>query len=85
MYIVICIICFIAGIWIEYFMMSTMINGKPTLKCSTLKFKRKDGRTQYLFGPDDKRDFLTIIYSLSGDQYNEVIPDIYTEGDIKNE
>lgn len=79
MYIVICIICFIAGIWIEYFMMSTMINGKPTLKCSTLKFKTKNGKDQYLVGPNDKHDFAAIIYSLNENIYGEVVTEIDKE------
>lgn len=79
MHIVICIICFIAGIWIEYFMMSTMINGKPTLKCSTLKFKTKNGKDQYLLGPNDKHDFATIIYSLNENIYGEVVTEIDKE------
>lgn len=76
MYIVICIICFIAGMWIEHFMMSTMINGKPTLKCSTLKFKTKNGKDQYLFGPNDKHDFATIIYSINCQLYGDAIDEI---------
>lgn len=79
MYIVICIICFIAGIWIEYFMISTMINGKPTLKCSTLKFKTKNGKDQYLVGPNDKHDFAAIIYSLNENIYGEVVTEIDKE------
>lgn len=79
------LICFIFGLFIESVLTASMINGKLTTRCSKLKFKRKDGKTQYLFGPDDKRDFLTITYSLGEDQYDEVVPDIYKEGDIKNE
>ena len=77
--IVICIVCFIIGMWIEHFMMSTMINGKPALKCSTLKFKTKNGKDQYLFGPNDKHDFATIIYSLNENIYGEVVTEIDKE------
>lgn len=79
MYIVICIVCFIVGIWFEYFMMSTMINGKLTGKCSKLKFQRKDGRTQYLFGPDSKTDFAILIYSLNENIYGDVVTEIDKE------
>lgn len=79
MYIVICIVCFIVGIWFEYFMMSTMINGKLTGKCSRLKFQRKDGRTQYLFGPDSKTDFAILIYSLNENIYGDVVTEIDKE------
>lgn len=77
------IVCFILGLFVESVLVSSMINGKLSTRCSKLKFKRKDGRTQYLFGPDDKHDLLTIAYSLSEDTYSEVVPDIYEE--IENE
>lgn len=79
MYIAICIACFIAGIWFEYFMMSTTINGKPALKCSTLKFKTNNSKNQYLFGPNNKHDFATLIYSLNKDIYGEVVSEIDKE------
>lgn len=79
MYIIICIICFISGIWFEYFMMSTMINGKPALKYSTLKFKINNSKDQYLFGPNNKHDFATLIYSLNKDIYGEVVSEIDKE------
>ena len=77
--IVICIVCFIIGMWIEHFMMSTMINGKLTGRCSKLKFQRKDGRTQYLFGPDSKTDFAILIYSLNENIYGDVVTEIDKE------
>jgi len=53
-----------------------MINGKLTGRCSKLKFQIKDGRTQYLFGPDSKTDFAILIYSLNDNIYGDVVTEI---------
>ena len=79
MYIVICFGCFVLGLFAECFLISSMINGKLTGRCSTLKFKRKDGRTQYLFGPDSTTDFAILIYSLNENIYGDVISEIDKE------
>lgn len=79
MYIVICFGCFVLGLFAECFLISSMINGKLTGRCSKLKFKRKDGRTQYLFGPDSKTDFAILIYSLNENIYGDVISEIDKE------
>lgn len=79
MYIAICIGCFVLGLFTECFLISSMINGKLTGRCSKLKFQRKDGRTQYLFGPDSKNDFATLIYSLNENIYGDVVTEIDKE------
>lgn len=76
MYITICLGCFILGLFIENILVSSMINGKLSIRYSKLKFKRKNRRYQYLFGPNDKRDFATLIYSLNTDIYGEVVTEI---------
>lgn len=79
MHIAICLVCFIFGLFIENILVSSMINGKLSIRCSKLKFKTKDGKDQYLLGPDDKHDFATIIYSLNENLYGEVISEIDKE------
>lgn len=79
MYIVICLSCFIFGLFIENILVSSMINGKISFKYSKLKFKTKDSKEQYLFGPSDKHDFAALIYSLNTDIYGEVISEIDKE------
>lgn len=79
MYIMICLSCFIFGLFIEYILISSMINGKLSFKYSKLKFKTKDNKDQYLFGPSDKHDFATLIYSLNKDIYGEVVSEIDKE------
>lgn len=79
MNITICLICFILGLFIESILTSSMINGKLSIRCSKLKFKTKDGKYQYLFGPNDKHDFAAIIYSLNENLYGEVISEIDKE------
>lgn len=79
MYIAICLFCFIFGLFIEYILISSMINGKLSFKYSKLKFKTKDNKDQYLFGPSDKHDFATLIYSLNKDIYGEVVSEIDKE------
>lgn len=79
MYILICFGCFVLGLFVETFLISSMINGKLTTRYSKLKFKRKDGRTQYLFGPDSKNDFAVLIFSLNENIYGDVISEIDKE------
>lgn len=73
------IICFILGLFIESVLTSSMINGRLSIKFSKLKFKRKNGRTQYLFGPDSKTDFAILIYSLNENIYGDVVTEIDKE------
>lgn len=79
MHIAICLVCFIFGLFIENILISSMINGKLSFKYSKLKFKTKDNKDQYLFGPSDKHDFATLIYSLNKDIYGEVVSEIDKE------
>ena len=73
------IICFILGLFIESVLTSSMINGRLSITFSKLKFKRKNGRDQYIFGPYEKDDFAALIYALNEIIYGEAVSEIDKE------
>lgn len=73
------IICVILGLFVESILTASMINGRLSITFSKLKFKRKNGRDQYLFGPYKKDDFAVLIYTLNENIYGDVVTEIDKE------